>query len=192
MGCATHYVITDGARYIGVDNGTKENIIVNGFKKALKLKYKQMNAIYNKLADSLLLGGEWKIISTIEVKNDLSDATIGIDVDEIMESLEMDFELLAKRKKFLELEKLEIEREITDIYHAMEFYNLDAAKGYKIYKMMQERLIRRRQNKDETLKIDYILSGGIKGLTSKQTRKRFESLENREYTPRALKELFGV
>lgn len=87
---------------------------------------------------------------------------------------------------------MEIEREITDIYHAMEFYNLDAAKGYKIYKMMQERLIRRRQNKDETLKIDYILSGGIKGLTSKQTRKHFETLENRQYTPRALKELFGV
>ena len=74
----------------------------------------------------------------------------------------------------------------------MEFYNLDAAKGYKIYKMMQERLIRRRQNKDETLKIDYILSGGIKGLTSKQTRKNFESLGNRQYQPRALKELFGV
>lgn len=94
--------------------------------------------------------------------------------------------------RVLELELLEIEREITDIYHAMEFYNLDAAKGYKIYKMMQERLIRRRQNKDETLKIDYILSGGIKGLTSKQTRKQFDALDNRHYTPRALKELFGV
>lgn len=192
MGCATHYIITDGKRYIGVDNDTKENIIVESYKKAVKLRFTQVNAIYNKLAEDLLKDAEWKIISTIEVKNDLSDATIGIDVDEIMESLEMDFELLAKRKKFLELEKLEIEREITDIYHAMEFYNLDTAKGYKIYKMMQERLIRRRQNKDETLKIDYILSGGIKGLTSKQTRKRFESLENREYTPRALKELFGV
>lgn len=192
MGCATHYIITDGKRYIGVDSDTKENIIVESYKKAVKLRFTQVNAIYNKLAEDLLKDAEWKIISTIEVKNDLSDATIGIDVDEIMESLEMDFELLAKRKKFLELEKLEIEREITDIYHAMEFYNLDAAKGYKIYKMMQERLIRRRQNKDETLKIDYILSGGIKGLTSKQTRKRFESLENREYTPRALKELFGV
>lgn len=192
MGCATHYIITDGKRYIGVDSDTKENIIVESYKKAVKLRFTQVNAIYNKLAEDLLKDAEWKIISTIEVKNDLSNATIGIDVDEIMESLEMDFELLAKRKKFLELEKLEIEREITDIYHAMEFYNLDAAKGYKIYKMMQERLIRRRQNKDETLKIDYILSGGIKGLTSKQTRKRFESLENREYTPRALKELFGV
>ena len=192
MGCATHYIITDGKRYIGVDSDTKENIIVESYKKAVKLRFTQVNAIYNKLAEDLLKDAEWKIISTIEVKNDLSDATIGIDVDEIMESLEMDFELLAKRKKFLELEKLEIEREITDIYHAMEFYNLDAARGYKIYKMMQERLIRRRQNKDETLKIDYILSGGIKGLTNKQTRKHFESLKNRQYQPRALKELFGV
>lgn len=192
MGCATHYVITDGARYIGVDNDTKENIIVNGFKKALKLKYKQMNAIYNKLADSLLLGGEWKIISTIEVKNDLSEVTMKIDIDAIMESLEMDFDLLVKRKKAIELELLEIEREITDIYHCIEFYNLDAAKGYKIYKILQERLIRRRQNKDESLKIDYILSGGIKGLTNNQTRKRFEALENRNYRPRALQELFGV
>lgn len=192
MGCATHYLITDGKRYIGCDSETKENIIVNSFKRAIKLKYNQINTIYNKLTDSLLKDGEWKIMSSIEVKNDLSDAIVEIDVDEMMESLEMDFDLLVKRKKVLELELLEIEREITDIYHAMEFYNLDAAKGYKIYKMMQERLIRRRQNKDETLKIDYILSGGIKGLTNKQTRKHFESMENRQYQPRALKELFGV
>lgn len=192
MGSVTHYVITDGEKFIGVDSDTKESIIVDSFKKAVKLRYNQLNAIYNKIAGNLLKDGEWKIISTIEVKNDLSDVIIEIDVDEIMETLEMDFELLVKRKKVLELELLEIEREITDIYHAMEFYNLDAAKGYKIYKMMQERLIRRRQNKDETLKIDYILSGGIKGLTSKQTRKHFEALENRHYQPRALKELFEV
>lgn len=192
MGQATHYLITDGNRYIGVDSVTKENIIVESVKKALKLRFTQVNAIYNKLSDSLLKDGEWKIISTIEAKTDLSDGNIEIDVDEMMESLEMDFDLLIKRKKFLELELLEIEREITDVYHAIEFYNLDAAKGFKIYKMMQERLIRRRQNKDETLKIDYILSGGINGLTSKQTRKHFESLENRQYQPRALKELFEV
>lgn len=192
MGQATHYLITDGNRYIGVDSVTKENIIVESVKKALKLRFTQVNAIYNKLSDSLLKDGEWKIISTIEVKADLSDVEVEIDVDFIMESLEMDFDLLVKRKKFLELERLEIEREITDVYHCMEFYNLDAAKGFKIYKMMQERLIRRRQNKDETLKIDYILSGGISGLTSKNTRKKFESLETRQYQPRALKELFEV
>lgn len=41
----------------------------------------------------------------------------------------MNFDLLVKRKKVLGLELLEIEREITDIYYAMEFYNLDVAKG---------------------------------------------------------------
>ena len=192
MGSTTHYLITDGKRYIGVDSDTKKNIIVNGFKKAVKLRYSQINVIYNKLKNSLLKDGNWKIISTIEVKNNLEDATMKIDVDEMMESLEKNFDLLVKRRKVLELELLEIEREITDIRHAMEFHNLDVDKGYKIYKIMQERLIRRRKNKDETSKIDYILSGGIKGLTSKQTRKRFESLENREYTPRVLKELFEV
>lgn len=192
MGCATHYVITDGKRYIGIESDNKKNIIVGNYKKALKLKYNQINAIYNRLSDSLLRDGEWKIVSTIEVKTDLSESAIEIDIDAIMDSLEMDFDLLVKRKKFLELELLEIEREITDIYHCIEFYNLDAAKGYKIYKILQERLIRRRQNKDESLKIDYIMSGGISGLTNKQTRKRFDSLENRSYRPRALKELFGV
>lgn len=192
MGCAIHYVITDGTRYIGYDGNTKENVIVANYKKAIKLKFKQMNTIYNRLADSLLKDGDWNIVSTIEVKHDLSDATVDIDVDEIMDSLEMDFDLLVKRKKYLELELLEIEREITDIYHAMEFYNLDAAKGYKIYKLMQERLVRRRKNKNDIMKINYILTGGIKGLTGKQTRKHFEEMENRHYEPRALKELFGV
>ena len=104
MGCATHYIITDGKKYIGVDSNTKDNIIVDSFKKAIKLKYNQINTIYNKLADRLLKDGNWKIISTIEVKNDLSDVIIDIDVDSIMDSLEMDFDLLVKRKKFLELE----------------------------------------------------------------------------------------
>ena len=101
MGCATHYVITDGRRYIGVDSDTKENIIVESFKKAVKLRFTQVNAIYNKLAEDLLADGEWKIISTIEVKHDLSEVNVDINVDEIIDSLEMDFDLLVKRKNFL-------------------------------------------------------------------------------------------
>lgn len=190
MGNLIHYVITDGIQYIGYDDQQQRNIIVDDYKNAIKLRFTQINTIYNKLMEDLLKDGEWKIISSIEAKNNLEEAIVDIDIDAIIDSLEMDFDLLVKRKKVLELELLAIEREITDIYHAMEFYNLDAAKGYKIYKMMQERLIRRRKNKDEAMKIEYILTGGIKGITSKQTRKRFEALESRQYRPRALKELF--
>lgn len=192
MGNLVHYVITDGKQYIGYDEAEQKNIIVDTYKKAVKLRYRKINSIYNKLENNLLKGGEWKIISSIEAKTDLTEAVNGIDIDSIINTLEVDFDLLEKRKKVLEVELLKIEREITDIYHAMEFYNLDAAKGYKIYKMMQERLIRRRQNKDETLKINYILNGGINGLTSKETRKHIESMKNRYYQPRVLRELFEV
>ena len=185
-------MITDGTHYIGYDDQQQRNIIVDDYKNAIKLRFTQINAIYNKVTKDLLKDGEWKIISSVEAKNNLEEAIVDIDIDAIIDSLEMNFDLLVKRKKVLELELLAVEREITDIYHAMEFYNLDAAKGYKIYKMMQERLIRRRKNKYEAMKIEYILTGGIKGITSKQTRKRFEALENRQYRPRVLKELFEV
>lgn len=76
MGCTTHYVITDGTRYISCNSDTKENIIVESFKKTVKLKFNQINAIYNKIIDDLLKDGEWKIISTIEVKTDLSEVLL--------------------------------------------------------------------------------------------------------------------
>ena len=45
-------------------------------------------------------------------KNNLEEAIVDIDIDAIIDSLEMDFDLLVKRKKVLELELLAIEREI--------------------------------------------------------------------------------
>jgi len=185
------YVITDGSNYIGYDKIKGKNIIVQDYKDCVKLKYAKANRILASLDSSMLKSADWKIISTIEAEEDLSKA-INFDINCIVDSLEVDFNLLIKRKKVLELEYLQIEREITDIYHAMEFYNLNAAKGYKMYHMMHERLIRRRKNKNESLKIDYILSGGIKGLTNDSTRRKIEELDHRNYQPRVLKELFNM
>lgn len=186
-----HYVITDGKRYIGYDEEAKRNIIVDSYKKASKLKYNETNAIYNKLESDIMETGEWQIIGATEAKYDLTDAW-EINIDAIMDSLETNLSLLVRRKKVLELELLEVEREIIDIYHAIEFYEANSEKAYSIYRLMHDKLIKRRGIKDESVKIDYILTGGIKGLTSRQTRKRFEDMENRTYLPRALKELFEV
>ena len=186
-----YYVITDGSKYIGYDRKIKKNIIVDDYNDSVKLIYTRANSILKNLDRDILEAHNWKIISTIEAKEDLL-SVMDFDIDSFMDSPDADFSLLIKRKKVLNLEYLKIEREITDIYHAMEFYNLDAAKGYKMYRMMHEILIRRRKNKDESLKIDYILAGGIKGLTNNTTKQRIEKLDNRHYQPRALKELFNV
>lgn len=189
-----HYTISDGKRYIGYESQEQQNIIVDDYSKAIKLRYNEINAIYSRLADNLLKDGEWKIISTIEAKDDLTEAMEEPDLGAIIEVLEKNLDLLVKRKKVLDIERLAIEREITDIYHAMEFYNLDAAKGYNLYRMMKERLVRRRKIKDEAVKIEHILTGGIKGIANGQVRERFETemMENKEYRPRVLKELFEI
>ncbi|WP_418752466.1 hypothetical protein [Frisingicoccus sp.] len=194
MGSMVHYTISDGKRYVGYESQEQQHIIVEDYSKAIKLRYNEINAIYSRLADNLLKDGEWKIISTIEAKDDLTEAMEEPDLGAIIEVLEKNFDLLIKRKKVLDVERLSIEREITDIYHAMEFYNLDAAKGYNLYRMMKERLIRRRKNKDEAARIEHILTSGIKGIANGQARERFETemMEDKEYRPRVLKELFEI
>ena len=183
------YVIAGGKRYIGFNKETGKNIPVETFRHSVKFKYVMAMAVLENLADDVKSLEDWKIVSVMEAVSNIS-CKESLDIDQMVDSLNVDFSLLIRRKKVLELEYLEIEREITDLYHAMEFYNLNVTKGFKLYKMMQERLIRRRKNKDETLKINYILSGGIKGLTSNQTKEKIEKLNHRQYQPRALKELF--
>ena len=68
MGNLIHYVITDGIQYIGYDDQQQRNIIVDDYKNAIKLRFTQINTIYNKLMEDLLKDGEWKIISSIEAK----------------------------------------------------------------------------------------------------------------------------
>ena len=186
-----YYVITDGNKYIGYDGEIKKSIIVDNYDDSVKLIYRRANSILKNLDRDILEAHNWKIISTFEAKEDLF-CVMDFDVEKFMDSLDADFSLLIKRKKVLDLEYLKIEREITDIYHAMEFYNLDAAKGYNMYRMMHEILIRRRKIKDESLMIDYILTGGIKGLENNTTKQRIEKLNNRHYEPRVLKELFNM
>lgn len=190
-GRSIYYVITDGIKYIGYDRSIEKNIIVDNYNDSVKLIYTRANSILENLDRDILKAHNWKIISTVEAKEDLL-SVMEFDIDRFMDSLDADFSLLIKRKKVLNLEYLKIEREITDIYHAMEFYNLDAAKGYKLYRMMHEILIKRRKNKDESLKIEYILAGGIKGLENNTTKQRIEKLNNRHYQPRVFNELFGI
>lgn len=185
------YVIVGGNRYIGFNKESGKNIPVEKFSHSVKFKYVMAVAVLEKLDDDVKNLEDWKIISVMEAVSNITHEE-PLDIDQMVDSLNVDFQLLIKRKKVLELEYLEIEREITDLYHAMEFYNLNVTKGFKLYKMMQERLVRRRKNKDETMKINYILSGGIKGLTSRQTKEKIERMNHRQYHPRVLKELFEM
>lgn len=96
----------------------------------------------------------------------------------------------ASRKKQIE-EKLDhIEKEIVDIRHYIEFRSLNACDGYNAYKMLRQRLIARRECKNE-LRIMEVLTAGV--FTAKDIaniENIVDSFDTVVYKPRVLTSLF--
>ena len=63
---------------------------------------------------------------------------------------------------------------------------------YKLYKLLHNSRIKRREIKDELQKINYTLGISIRSINVANLESRILGLDNRKYTPRINKELFGV
>ena len=85
-----------------------------------------------------------------------------------------------------------VEMEICDINHYIEFFALDASKGYKAYRMLHDRLNRRRYLKDEITKSSCIMNGTAYDYSSGKVNRQISGFDNRRYSPRVMKELFGI
>lgn len=96
---------------------------------------------------------------------------------------------LADRRDFLHSQLAVADREICDIQHAAEFFNMSASQGYKLYKMLHDVCVRRRKYKDEIQKIDLVL-GNIDKSSVNVLEKKLVKVGNKTYSPRVLKELF--
>lgn len=92
----------------------------------------------------------------------------------------------------LDIQLSNVDKEITDIQHYIEFYSLDAAKGYKAYRMLKERLTKRRFIKDEIRRADYFIAGTATDFSHGAVTKRINNMEHRQYEPRVLCELFEL
>ena len=81
-----------------------------------------------------------------------------------------------------------IDLELTDIDHYIEFNKLSASDGYKIFKLRQNKLKKRREIKDALYTCSLLKKHS---LESKKIIKEINCRERRKYTPRVMNELFG-
>lgn len=81
-----------------------------------------------------------------------------------------------------------IDLELTDIDHYIEFNKLSASDGYKIFKLRQDKLKKRREIKDALYTCSLLKKHS---LESKKIIKEISCRERRKYTPRVMNELFG-
>lgn len=70
------------------------------------------------------------------------------------------------------------------------FCNLNAAQGYKAYKMIKDRRIRRRSIKNELDVLNIILGKKISDTATDEIQKAISGMDKRTYEPRILTELF--
>lgn len=109
---------------------------------------------------------------------------------EIFDNLEtLAFEV-GKRKAELNKELSKVDKEIADINHCIEFYPLNACQGYKMAKMLKERLQKRRDIKNESETLARISRMSVGDIGSGKGRNVLESTKTKKYQPRILVELF--
>ena len=159
------YLITNGNLYVGGDkNGTRtlttniNNACVYSTKA--KAENELENAVRSKNGWSLTVNNEW----FIKGKQDIEMVEpIELDFDFHKEIIELQDKInqLEQRKEYLKYLISKCDREISDIQHCAEFYNLNASQGYKLYKMLHNVTNKRREVKNEFNSISLILSSKI-------------------------------
>lgn len=191
------YYVTDGNQYISTRNGihTTANI-----KEATISNISKASNILKMIPKSLSKISEWTILPVPESESsiyqdeiiDSNYSFIKLDtiVNDMMELTET-AENYAKYAKTINKQLSEVELEIEDLYHYIEFSSFNAAQGYKAYKMLKERLIKRRELKDSIVVLDSVQEKNMLTCSRDNIDNVVNKLESRSYRPRVLQELFN-
>lgn len=189
------WLITNGAGYIQQD----ERGVSTVANPELALKFSERNKAENFYAN---LAKSFKNIGYAVQEAIDRERYTDIDFDEYLDESCLDDiktsilgiqTLLRKVFRMREHAQAELARAdaaLLDIEHAAEFYALNAAQGYRLYRMLHETRVERRKRKDQIAICNIIIDSGFEGLMNGTTLKRIAGMDRREYKPRILEELF--
>jgi len=201
----SQYIITDGSRFIYRNHSGKyvptpsevmadifskkqaESIFSNSLPKALRSVFRVEK--YDKPPDQV------KQVTKEEMDKNTEKVMISENIQRWLDKVSELNGLrddATKRKEELCKQLSDVDKELSDINHYIEFCNLNAAQGYKAYKMVKEKRIKRRSIKNELVVVDTILGKKISDSITEEIEKVIHSLDERTYTPRILNELFDM
>lgn len=145
----------------------------------------------------------WKVIvlksEEVEIETQRYRANIdtssvsqeSFDWDNVRNDITESFkEIVAYRERLLK-QLSRVEDELCDCEHACEFFKCDASRGYKLYRMIRERRIKRRFLKDELMKSRAVLNMSYTEIVNGGIDDKFKEIGEQSYKPRVLTELFS-
>ena len=195
------YVITDGTRWIQYKNGkyvpTSCPTFADEFsqKQAQSICENQLNKALRKVFHPEKCSDDLPCIKPC-TDNDVKRTEKVMMSENIKRWLKKVSDLnglateATNRKKELVEQLSLIDQELSDVNHYIEFCNLNAAQGYKAYKMIKERRIKRRTIKNELNVLNIILGKKISETATDEIEKAVAGMDKRKYEPRIIEELF--
>ena len=199
----SQYVITDGSRWITKNRngkyvpttcealadtfGNKEanSVYNNNLSKALKSCFRVMKV--DKPPELVKQITQEKVNENTETPSNSENIQYWIDKVSDLNGLASE---ALHRKDDLLSQLSKVDQELSDIDHYIEFVNLNAAQGYKAYKMIKDRRIIRRSIKNELEVLNIILGKKISETVTDEIQKAISGMDKRTYEPRVLNELF--
>ena len=199
----SQYVITDGSRWITKNRngkyvpttcealadtfGNKEanSVYNNNLSKALKSCFRVMKV--DNQPELVKQITQEKVNENTETPSNSENIQYWIDKVSDLNGLASE---ALHRKDDLLSQLSKVDQELSDIDHYIEFVNLNAAQGYKAYKMIKDRRIIRRSIKNELEVLNIILGKKISETATDEIQKAISGMDKRTYEPRVLNELF--
>lgn len=211
----TYYVITDGhGTYIRKDSFSRKYVPVRNEVCAEKFdqRSKAANILKNALGKNIRNGykiEERFVVGHIDeteskclpvtcdknkVVKELANEPIPDDqIEKWTSGVENIVEFITdaeKRKEVLTSQLSEVDKEITDIHHYIEFGRFNAYQGWLAFNMLRQRLKKRRRIKDELRIIVEIGECKITSDMMIDINNAINRLSNKRYVPRVLTQLF--
>ena len=199
------YVLSNGeGTYITHDKGSGKYVQIRNFNQAMKFPNlsRAMNILNSSISKSIRSHYIPEFHETEEMVNRNSAEKQkeicfrAIDHGELtqwQEKIEQLVELFGgteSRYSELSTKLSDVDKEISDIEHYIEFGKFNCYQGWLCFKMLQNLLQQRRQYKNEMQIITRMKESKISGDSIKALFEGVKELQNKVYTPRKFPELF--
>jgi len=167
---------------------------VNKFITLTAFKNSSINTRYH-IFTILKKTYDWNIeeAEELEVNRKVNASYVHIDVTDlqtIINDLSNKISTLQGNKEWLLEQESNIDKQISDILHFIEFEKFSASEGFKLCKALKELRLKRRDVKNELEIIGILNSHTCNNIANGHTNKAISGIENKQYTPRVLTELF--
>lgn len=199
------YVITDGeGGYIHRDETSGKYVLIRSFKKATQWDsaVKANGILNNSIAKSIRSGYAVQLVDTEKTveKEDTSVQSrlcyrniIDDNIAEWISKINTIMDVLSgsdTRQQELNSKLSDVDKEIVDVEHYIEFGKFNAYQGWMCFKMLQNRLRQRRKYKNEMQVLNLIKQCHFDKTAISALSQTISDIQNKCYTPRAFPELF--